>query len=92
MKKRTYRILTSIPIVGFVVKMETSPIKSKLLRHTTGSLVWESFKDDPRGALAAHSEYVESLLEPTKEYISRHPDVQLTAGLINKVERERKKK
>lgn len=88
MKKTTYKVLASIPLVGAIVKKETAPVNSLPVKAACGSLARERFSEDPRGALAAQMEYIEKVMAPAKEYVDKHPDVQLTAGLINKLYRD----
>ena len=85
MKKKTYRILTSVPIVGKVVANATDPSRSKLLFPMYGSVVNEMFANDPRGYKTAREDAFNKMLKPVHEYLEKHPDEQMTAGLIDKI-------
>lgn len=86
MKKKTYQILTGIPVVGKVIALKTDSGNSFAFLPLHGSPVREAFNNDPRGFDEAFKESYERIIAPAKEYVQEHPDVQLTAGLVNRLE------
>ena len=85
MKKETYQFFSNIPLLGTQFKRSVDFHNSMTIKTLMCSPALESYREDPRGFEAALADAFDVVMKPVNAYLEEHPDIQLTAKLVDDI-------